>query len=295
MNWILGMVLALAGGTPFLAAAESPAKNGPPRNTEAWVIAPRVCRTCQTQTVWSSFLKFFPDVQTHFLTEDDAQAKTLIKELKIKMLPAFVLSRNIELEKSFGQVKDMLIDAGDRYLLNPSSAGVSYFVDRKVQPGRLDLFIFWTQRETLPILKMVEGLIHQKQSRQEFALQFVGRKDPQSGELVSPLGRREVQESMIYACVENQYPKEAWKYLNCRLANIEDLFWQDCLPSKDVDKDKITSCARGEMGKKLFQEKSQLSEELGIGYAPLFLLDGVEVFGVTEQSTLKDILSVIGQ
>ncbi len=273
----------------ILAQASAPAGQ---ESLTLWIIAPEICRTCKIQPVVNSLKALFAKVVIQSLKPDDPLAQELIKKHKITMLPAYIFSKSLAKEANFSQFQNALIPAQDSYYVNPSMTGVSYFLGREVIPGKLDLLIFITRAETLPLVKMVEGIIPQKRHNRSFILNLIGQIE-ENQEAKSGLGKHELQEGELYACMENLYPEKFWDYLLCRLADSDNLFWEDCLTDKSIKKEKVVQCARTDQGKKLYAKRIQLSQELQIQYGPLFVLDNVEIFGVTPQSTLQDIMSAI--
>jgi len=257
------------------------------------VIVPPGCRTCHAQDVANSLQGIFPGMNAKYLEANDPQAKKLIRDLKIEMLPAYIFSRQFEKDPNFLQFRGIADLVNDHYYLKPSFAGVSYFVDRKMERGKLNLFLLLTQKDALPVLKVAKELIDKKKDKIKFQINLVGRYDPETNVFLIPGGRREVNEERIYACVEQSHPQKVWDYLFCRLADIDSLWWEDCLRENAIPPQEIKECARGPEADQLIKEKIKLAEELRISAAPLFLLDNVEIFGATERSTSDEIIGII--
>ena len=135
--------------------------------------------------------------------------------------------------------------------------------------------------------------MQKKKSEVRFKLHFIGTKDLETGEFLNPNGKREIHEDMIFACVEKKYTDKALDYGLCRTQNIDSLWWSDCLIDNDIDPAIIKKWAKTDEGAQLLQEKIKLSEELQISYSPLFLLENVEIFGVTAQTTSDEILNLL--
>ncbi|HOW34916.1 MAG TPA: hypothetical protein PL155_00670 [Candidatus Omnitrophota bacterium] len=262
-------------------------------NVKMTMIVPKKCRTCKTDYVVAGLKSIFPGLEVQSLTADDPEAKKMIDEFKVEMLPAYVLSRQVEKDPNFSRFSQIADLIGDRYYLKPSFSGVSYFINRAPQPGQLDLFIVLSHPDTPAVLKVAREIMDQKKDKTKFTLRLVGAKNPETDEIVSPGGIRETIEDKIYACVDASYPEKSRDYLTCRTDNIDSLWWEDCLESNGMDVKKIKDCARGEEGTKLLAERIKFSEEMNISYGPLFLIDNVEIFGAGKETTAAQVLSIL--
>lgn len=258
-----------------------------------FTIVPKDCRTCRMEQVIENLKAIFPGLQIENLNTDDPFAKKLMKELGIDMLPAFVLSKQVEKDSNFAQFSQIAFPTdGEYYYLKPGVAGVSYFSGRKRLPGRLDLFMMLTQPGAFAIYDLANELIQEKDAKVQLSLHFIGLQDVETGAFQNPNGIREIEEDKLYCCIEKHYPKKAWDYLSCRTKNIQSLWWGDCL-EEGMDAGLITECAKGEESNQLLKEKIKLSEELQIFYSPLFLLENAEIFGITLQTTKEEILNLL--
>ncbi len=294
--FLLSVSLLNAQEKGKVAPKETLTKTAAKPSLDLWVIVPSDCRTCQLGPVVDSLKSFFPDIQPQLISSAEPSTVEMIKQFKITMLPAYLFSKSLDKEANFEKFQQAVEPIADKYYMKPSLSGVSYFLNRPFKAGRLDLFVFISAKESLPILKMVEGIVEQKQSSKKFTLHLIGRENPQKkGEFLSPMGNREVEEGKLFACIDAYAPKAAGQYLTCRMADSNSLFWEDCFQSKSASKDKIKACVKGEEGKRLYLEKIKMSQEWQILYGPLFALNNVEIFGVTSQSTINDVLNAIGQ
>ena len=257
------------------------------------VITPKKCRTCNTEYVVKTLQTLFAGLNIEHLDAQSERAKKLIEDLKIEILPAYILSKEVEKEPSFtrfGQMADLL---GDQYYMRPAFTGVSYFLDRPLEPHRLDLFLVLTHKDANHLIGIVRELSEQRKDQLKLHIQLIGFKDPETGELTIPAGRREMAEDKLYVCIDEYYPKEAWNYLACRTKDIDSLWWDDCLVENKLDVNKIKQCAKSDEATKLLEKRTKLSEELRITYGPLFLLENIEVFGASPQTTAADIIRVM--
>ena len=259
----------------------------------AIVIEPDFCRSCQTNVIIEQLRGLFPGLEVEYLKAGDAKAKDLIQEFKIKMLPAYILAKDVEREPGFENFQKIATLSNGKYYLNPERSGVSYFADRKLEKDKLDLFLVLTAPGMYQSAKIVQEIAMNKKSNIAVRIFFLGIEDPQSKKIVSPGGDREISEDMIYACVEKYYPQEAFEYLTDRILNVSDIWLEDYLAARKFDVKKIKGCVQSEEGQKLFKDKILLSQELNVRYAPLFLMENNEIFGASEKTTVDEIIRLI--
>ncbi len=259
----------------------------------AIVIEPEGCRTCQTAGVVNQLRMFFPGLDVAYLKATDKKAKELIDQIKITMLPAYILSKEVERESRFADFEKMVTLVGGNYYLKPEFSGVSYFSSRKTEKNKLDVFLVLTSPGMIQSVKIAEEIQKAKGEKIAVRVHFLGIEDMQTKEIISPGTEREANEEKVYACVEKYYPKQSWDYLMDRLMKTSDIWIEDVLVARKFDVKKIKGCAQGPEGQKLFKEKIRLSQELNIRYAPIFLMENTEIFGATEKTTADEVLTLM--
>lgn len=257
------------------------------------VIEPDQCRSCQSEIVLEQLRMFFPGLEAERLKASDAEAQELIEKLKIKMLPAYILGKEIEQEISFTDFEPMVSAAEGQYHLKPEFAGVSYFSDRARRNNQLDIFLVMTSPGMYQSAKIAQEISKDKKHGVNVNVHFLGLQDVQSKKIISPGGEREINENKVFACVEKYYPQKALDYLADRLLEMGNVWIDDVLKTNGCDVKKVKACAQSSQGEKLYQQKVSLSQDLDIRYAPLFLMENTEIFGVTERTTASEILKTL--
>ncbi|HOD11601.1 MAG TPA: hypothetical protein PLO93_01150 [Candidatus Omnitrophota bacterium] len=257
------------------------------------VIEPDQCRSCQSEIVLEQLKMFFPGLEAERLKASDVKAKELIKKLKIKMLPAYILGKEIEQEISFTDFEPMVSAAEGQYYLKPEFAGVSYFSDRARRNNQLDIFLVMTSPGMYQSAKIAQEISKDKKHGVNVNVHFLGLQDVQSKKIISPGGEREINENKVFACVEKYYPQKALDYLVERLLDTGNIWIDNVLQANGCDVKKVKACAQSSQGEKLYQQKVSLSQDLDIRYAPLFLMENTEIFGVTERTTASEILKTL--
>jgi hypothetical protein len=259
----------------------------------AIVIEPQECRSCQTSGVVNQLRMFFPGLEVEYLKASDQKAKELIDQIKIDMLPAYIFTKEVERESSFADFQKMAILVDGKYYLKPEFSGVSFFLNRKTEKNKLDLFLVLTSPGMYQSAKIAQDIGKNKKDNMAVKVHFLGLEDAKTRKIISPGSDREAAEEKVYACVEKYYPEQSWDYLIERLMNASDIWIEDGLQTRKFDVNKVKSCAKGSEGEKLLKEKIRLSQELNVRYAPLFLMENTEIFGAGEKTTVDEVLKMI--
>ncbi len=252
-----------------------------PNKVNLTLITRKDCRICNTGPEVLRLKNKFPGLSVESLELTDKKARSLVKELEITTLPAFILEKKIEEENNFESVKDDLLLKGDFYLLKPQASGISNFIDQETKPGKFDLFFSLFDKDAPLLLATVK----------EFnpALHFLAEEIKEG--FTAGQGTAEVEEDLRAVCVQKIYPEKFWDYLACRAKNIQSTYWQDCLGAQESQN--ISGCARGPQGAQLLRENTGLNKKLQVSFGPSYLVDNQEIFssrGVPSKERLKEIL-----
>ncbi|MFH1622068.1 MAG: hypothetical protein ABIA97_02965, partial [Candidatus Omnitrophota bacterium] len=91
------------------------------------VIKPNACKTCNIDATLEQIKTVIVDPDVKYLEENNDSAKKIIKKLKIKMLPAYLIEKPIFEEEVVSKIKQISKEQDDFYVLEPGFTGVSYF------------------------------------------------------------------------------------------------------------------------------------------------------------------------
>jgi len=252
-----------------------------PNKIKLLVITSRDCIGCQPEKAVNYLKKHLPGAAVSYLYYPESRANKLIKDLKIKALPVYLLGKEVEQEKGFSSLKQNLEGRGDFYMVRPQASGLAYFLDRDKIKGNFDLFISLHEKESAAILDDVRGLNPE--------LHFLAVE--QKNKFDAQAGSAEVEEDLRSVCVKKYYPQKFWDYIICRAKNINSSWWDNCLGG--LDPNKIKQCAQGEEGRNLLKENISLNQELQVIIGPTYLIDNIQIFsteGVPEKDSFKKLL-----
>ncbi|MDD5731148.1 MAG: hypothetical protein PHN57_08510, partial [Candidatus Omnitrophica bacterium] len=230
------------------------------------IITVKNCIACDSTKVVTYLKRQFPGLAVSYLYYPAQASEKMVKEYAIEGLPAYLLGKEAEREKAFGDLKENLEKKKDIYLLKPTFSGVAYFLDRKKINGKLDLFFSLFDKGTIELLAAIK----------DFNPQVHFLTSEENGRFAAPGGQLELEEDARCVCVQKYYPQVFWDYLSCRAGNIHSSWWDECLPQ--LDSQKIKDCARSQEGKTLLQENAALNKELKVMLGPTYLIDNKEIF-----------------
>lgn len=246
-----------------------------PAKVNLLILAPKVSKVIDTQRTIDYLKTQFPGLTVSYVYYPGKQSEEMIRDFGIKTLPVYFLSKNINIEKAFDNIKGNLEIKGDYYMINPQFSGVSFFLGRKKMEGRIDLFLSLYDKNAPSLLGAIKDF---KPNLHFLALE-------QKNGFESAKGNIEVEEYLRAVCVQKYYPGEFWDYLICRSKNIDTSYWDDCLKG---GAEKIKACAVGPEGKSLLRDNISLNKEFQIMFGPTYLLDNQEIFGTQGVPTKDD-------
>ncbi|MDP2939269.1 MAG: hypothetical protein Q8O13_04210 [Candidatus Omnitrophota bacterium] len=256
------------------------------------VIKPKNCRTCYTNSALNNIRGALPNIEANFLDPEDGVAKKLIEKLNITLLPAYILTDEVEKDTGFTHLQKVIEKKDNYYIFKPYYTGVSYFVGRPFQKNKLDLFVLLNDRQTLSALEVMKALQEKMAKKINLSIHFLIIEDIEKG-FLSPGGIAEIEEAKRSVCVMKYYPQMSWDYLICRAKDIQSTWWDRCLVNRQIDLNKIKTCAQSVEVDNLLRQNIQLTQELQVSDTPILLIDNQEVLGLTAKTTVEELVGLI--
>ena len=232
-----------------------------PKKINLTVIGTKDCPSCTPAPVVGFLKKQFPGLVAEYLYLPEPAAEKIVKDLSIQSLPAYLLGREAESEKSFSGLKSGLDLAGSYYLMKPQAIGRAYLLNRKVQKGKFDMFLNMFDNHaavSLALTKEFNPRLH------FLAVEKENGFDARNGNF-------EIEEYLRGVCTQKYFPDKFWNYLSCRLKNMDSYYWEDCLSVDDALKVKF--CAKGPEGAELLKENIALGSQLQVNLSSTYLFD----------------------
>ena len=261
-----------------------------PNKIDVSVIRPKeTMLPYDTENTIKVIKRFLPNVDIKYIDYPSRKAKRLIKKLKVKTLPAYILPEKVKKESSFSKM-EVILDKKDKfYLVRPFVSGVSLFIGRKRIENRLDVFLTLKEKNIDELLEVLKEFIEKHKDRIDFHIHFVAFFGEDGFD--TPAGSDLIEEYLRQVCVMHYYPLRWWDYVVCRAKDVTSSWWDACLENMDFEL--IRSDARSKKGEKLLKENIRLTEELEISNSPAFLFENQEVFSTEAIPTIEDLEGVI--
>jgi len=246
------------------------------------VIIPGDCRVCYPDGIINDFKRVFPGLVVTRINFPSPESTQLIKDMEITALPAYLFNKSVEGDLGFSvdYRKNFELKNG-YYILKQEYSGISYLLGRKINKGKLDIFISLYDKNTSGLLEAIADFNPQVHF---LAIEYDNKFDAAAGKL-------EVEEYLRAECVRKYYPKRFWDYTRCRANNIDSSWWEDCAVNMNIGR--IKACARGKEGAALLKEQSGFNKEYRILLGPAYLMDNVEIFstkGAVNKEELKKVI-----
>jgi len=253
----------------------------PADKVDLTIVAPQACRTCDTESTIKFLKRQLPGLAVSTIYYPGAKAEVLIKKFNIKTLPIYILSKDVEKEKAFNDIKANLEFENGSYKVKPETGGIAYFLDRPRKKEQFDVFISLFDKNSL---LLIENALEFNPTVHFLVIE-------QEGGFAAQNGPAEVEEALRSVCVKKYQPGFYWNYLKCRARNIFTSWWDDCLSS--VDLAQIKACAKSDEGIGLLRENTGLNKELKIMAGPTYLLDNQEIFSSVKPPTKEEFRKII--
>jgi hypothetical protein len=280
------------------------------------VIGDQRCQDCQTETLLAGLRTTFKGLEPKVLDYADAEAKAMMKAAGIKVLPAFLFDRSVELDKSgYAQVRKYLVPAGAHRSLQVGATwdptaeicdnGVDDNGDGKVdcadatckarlacrpeEKTRLDLFVMSQCPHGMRALDAMNEVLPALQPGGiRFAVHFIVGISP-DGALQSTKGPAEIDEDLREICAIKHYPArhKFMDYIWCRNRNLQDGNWQSCTGANGIAPQVIAACATGPEGKALLAADAKLADALKIDASPTFLVNNRTIAQGLDPESIK--------
>ncbi len=258
------------------------------------IIMPKDCVVCDTKPALRFLKKVFFNLKEKRISQDNDLAKRLIKEFKVKLLPAYFLEKKSLQDEKEGVCRvcgreKMLKEGKDFYYILPYFTGGSFFINRKRIPNRLDIFFTPYSPLSLKIVDLIKKL---KKRLPSLKIKFHFLTPPKEKNF-SFLDQYELEEALRSVCVAEKFKDKLLDYLECRLKQNNTTFWEDCLERLDIWPKIIKKCALSKEGQLLLEKNTKLNKELQVITGPYILLENQQIFGITQDTTVEELIKII--
>ena len=105
------------------------------------IISMEGCTACDVELIASRVRQNFPGIRVEKIDYKSKSAKKIIAKHNITSLPAFVFNSAISVLPAFQRDGKYYQESKEKYILKPEYSGLFYFLDRKENKKRIDIFI----------------------------------------------------------------------------------------------------------------------------------------------------------
>ncbi len=267
-----------------------------PKKVNVTVIEPSLCYTCQSRAVLKILDALLRNLSYRVIYENNPEAVRLIKEYELSMLPAFIFDKDIENSEFFSSVSSLLIKGKNSYLLDSRISGLSYVLNRKRIPKKLDVFFGFDDSVPSEIFSLLNQF---SEKHKDVKIQIhplaIHNTDPKRKEKFLTRGGNadELKELERIVCVDALYPHRVFEYCACRIRNVKIESWYDCLGLKDQEVENVKSCVSSKIGEQAMSDRVKLTEDLRVASGPTFLIDNQEIMGMVNIPSLSEFEKVV--
>jgi len=218
-----------------------------------------------------------PSLRVKKLSYNSQEGKEVLKELGLDVLPVYILSKSVEELDNFQfyKARGLLIQKGEKYILNPQSVEINYYPYRKRKKKNLKLFVMSkcpfgieAENEILPLAR---------KRKVEVEIYYIASYNKQRKEWESLHGTAEAEEDMRQLCIKKYFPEKYFDYILLRNKNVHSSLWEKVARKVGIDDEKIRECQYNQ-GEELLRKNSKFSEELGINASPTILWENTRRF-----------------
>jgi hypothetical protein len=226
------------------------------------IISAKDCPLCDTRRMINSLTQIYPAAK--FNTLDKDEAKDMIEEHDIEVLPAYLLDNEVEQTQRFGSTKSMLIESGDYYMIKPTASGSSYFFDRKEKENYIDLFIDPFASSSVQAFDNLLGLSEEQEF--DYAIRYYTRSDIDSESA-------EFYELKRQICIKDYSNDKFISYLRCVFTSgISEPVGSTCIEEYNIPAEKIDACIENKASD-LLNKDLETAQQLSINTVPIFIFN----------------------
>ncbi|MGB9749193.1 MAG: DsbA family protein [Candidatus Woesearchaeota archaeon] len=289
-----------------------------PKRTNMIVLNDNRCKECDVTQLVQSLESLFYNLNTTYLDYSSEEGKKLYNDLQVIYLPAIIFDDSVKEGEGYSTVQRYLTTLNDNkhYLLrigasfDPTKEICDNKIDddnngmidckdpycseqiicREEVKNKIDLFVMsmcpygvTAERALKDFLNVVKGV--------NVSIHFIASENA-DGTFSSLHGAKEVDEDIRQVCIMKYYPAKYFDYMWCQAdyyLSGKDISttYQDCLQSNSMDLLLIKKCAEGKEGKELLRENMKLTDALGIGASPTWLVNNKYEFSGLDASTIQ--------
>ena len=251
------------------------------------ILNDETCAGCDTTSFDKINDQLFINTEVTVIDVSTAEGKALIEEINPQQIPTYIFDETLLESPEYSRLEQYFTKVGDYYILDASI--VSQYIPSPKMIGRdkienkLDLFVMSECPYGVEAENNMEEVLNTFGSNMDFSIHFIAT-DNGDGTFSSLHGQPEVDENIRQICVMEHNSEEFFDFLMCQNTNIKagkdpETTWETCASDNSIDTATIQACFEGDEGAELLRANIELTDELGIGSSPTFLVNNQIQFG----------------
>jgi len=255
----------------------------PEKSVNLFIVNDEDCTACDASGMIGQIKGLISKLNITTYDYESEEGKKLLDAFNSQSIPTYVFDTSLEEHPASSTLIRYTTKTRGYYLLKTPG---SKFISREEAPKRVDLFVmsqcpYGTMAEAA-MQKVVEVL-----PDIEYNIHFIATEDT-PGTFSSLHGQPEVDENIRQLCVMEKSPEKLQAYLTCLNANYQNAgsVWEKCAQDAGISTAQVESCVSAE-GTGLLSENIKLTNELGIGSSPTFLINNQIQTGGIDAEPIK--------
>ncbi|MEA3229633.1 MAG: hypothetical protein U9P44_01850, partial [archaeon] len=251
------------------------------------ILNDKTCAGCDTTEFDKINEQIFINTDITVIDISTDKGKALLEQIKPDQIPVYLFDSAVTQSPQYERLKQYFTEEGEYYMLSPSIVGQYIespkMIGREVIEGKLDLFAMSKCPYGVQAENNMKEVLDTFGDNINFEIHFIAT-DNGDGTFSSLHGQPEVDENLRQICIIEHNNEEFYNYLMCQNANFDegkdlDTTWEECAFANSIDTETIDTCFKGDEGAELLRANIALTEELGIGSSPTFLINNMVKFG----------------
>ncbi|NOQ55956.1 MAG: thioredoxin domain-containing protein [Nanohaloarchaea archaeon] len=251
------------------------------------ILNDETCDGCDTTAFNSINEQIFINTEITTVDVSTDEGKALLEEIDPQLIPVYLFDETVLESSEYARLAQFFTKKGEYYML--SSDIVSQYISSPKLVGRdtiankLDLFVMSECPYGVQAVNNMEEVIDTFGDTMDFSIHFIAT-DNGDGTFSSLHGQKEVNENIRQVCAIKYAEDTYFDYILCQNKNYEagqdlDTTWEACATETSIDIETMDTCSNGDEGKELLRANIALTDELGIGSSPTFLVNNQVKFG----------------
>ena len=144
------------------------------------VLNTKKCFNCDTSRVEKIIKGWFPGTIKEEIEFDSEEGKSLVKNLSIELLPAYIFDSSLEETFRFKNneiVRGVFSEVNDKYILSQSASGSTFYVNKEEIPNRLDIFLLKDHQSTEKAEENMEEFLDLFNNKIDYNKYLVNKED----------------------------------------------------------------------------------------------------------------------